>query len=161
MLTKETKKLAELVKDIRVAMLTTVDKEGEFRSRPMATSEIKEEGVIYFFTQAHTPKTEELDKNHKVNICFVDRDDQVYVSVSGQATVIRDQAKINELWTPFLKAWFPKGKEDQNINLLRVEISKAEYWDSPGNRMVQLLGMTKAAITGKPYDAGENEKINF
>lgn len=161
MLSQETKKLAELVKEIKIAMLTTIDTDGELRSRPMATSEIKEEGVVYFFTQAQSHKTEELGKNHKVNVSYLDRDEQVYASISGHANVMRDQTKINELWTPFLKAWFPKGKDDPGINLVKVEISKAEYWDAPGNKMVQLIGMTKAAITGKPFDAGENKKINF
>lgn len=161
MLSQETKKLADLVKDIKIAMLTTVDIDGELRSRPMATSEIKEEGVVYFFTQAQSHKTEELGKNHKVNVSYIDRDDQVYVSLSGHANVIRDQKKIDDLWTPFLKAWFPKGKEDPGINLVKVEISKAEYWNAPGNKMVQMIGMAKAIMTGKPYDAGENKKVDF
>ena len=41
------------------------------------------------------------------------------------------------------EAWFPKGKEDPDLNLLRVEISKAEYWDAPGKRMVHLIDRSK------------------
>lgn len=156
----ELKKLAELVKDIKFAMLTTIDEDGELRSRPMATTEIKEGKEIYFFTEENSGKVNELDKNHKVNISYADKDDQVYVSVSGNATHIRDKNKIKELWRPALKAWFPKGTEDPNICLLKVDITKAEYWDTPGSKMIRLIGMTKAAITGEPYKPGENKKIN-
>lgn len=158
---KDLEKMTELVKDIKIAMLTTIDSEGELRSRPMATTEIKEEGEIYFFTQDNSAKINELDHNGKVNISYVDRDDQVYVSVSGTASHVKDQQKINELWSPFLKAWFPKGKEDPNICLLKVHISKAEYWDTPGSKMVQLAGMAKATLTGEAYKPGENKKINL
>lgn len=158
---QDLEKMVDLIKDIRVAMLTTVDKEGELRSRPMATNEIKEEGVLYFFTEDSSAKIDELDINHKVNVSYSDRDDQVFVSVSGNASHIKDKNKISELWTPYLKAWFPKGKEDPNICLLKIDITKAEYWDAPGNRMVQLAGMAKAAIAGEQYKPGENKKINI
>jgi general stress protein 26 len=158
---KDLEKMADLIKDIKVAMLTTTDDEGELRSRPMHTQEIKEDGVLYFFTEEDSPKVHELDSHKKVNISYMDRDDQIYVSVSGNATHIKDKNKIYELWTPYLKAWFPKGKDDPNICLLRVEITKAEYWDTPGNRMVQLVGMAKAAVSGEQYKPGENKKIHM
>jgi general stress protein 26 len=158
---KDLEKMAELVKDIRVAMLVTMDEEGELRSRPMHTHEIQEEGVLYFFTEEDSPKIHELDSHKKVNISYMDRDDQIYVSVSGNAYHIKDKNKIYELWTPYLKAWFPKGKDDPKICLLRVEITKAEYWDAPGNKMVQLAGMAKAVISGEEYKPGENKKIHL
>src|SRR4051812_41623468 len=112
MLSDETQKLAEMVKDIKVAMLTTIDEKGELRSRPMIACEIKQEGFVYFFTEAPTPKTDELESNYRVNVSYLSKEDNVYVSISGHATVLRDQKKINELWTPVLKVYFPKGKED-------------------------------------------------
>lgn len=158
---KDFEKMVSLIKDIRVAMLTTMDENGELRSRPMATNSISEEGIVYFFTEANAPKIEELDTNNKVNISYIDRDEQVYVSISGYASQMKDKNKIAELWTPYMKAWFPKGKEDPNLCLLKVKISKAEYWDVPSNQMVQLSEMAKAVVEGKQYKAGENKKINL
>lgn len=116
---------------------------------------------IWFFTKDDTPKVDELQNNTQVNLSYADPDDSLYVSVSGRASVIKDKAKAAELWNPALKAWFPQGLEDPHLVLIKVEADMAEYWDSPSNRMVQLFGMVKAAITGEEYRQGENKKINL
>ena len=56
------------------------------------------------------------------------------------------------------KAWFPQGLDDPQLALLRVNIERAEYWDSPG-RAAYLLGIAKATLTGKPTNMGENRKM--
>jgi general stress protein 26 len=157
---KDIQKLAHLVKDIKIAMLVTREND-ILRSRPMATHKIEQDGLIWFFTQRNSHKIFEVTQSSSVNISYMDTDNEVYVSVSGEATIVTDKEKIEELWSPVLKAWFPKGKEDPEIALLRVEITQAEYWDAPGNNMVQIFGMVKAALTGRPYDPGENKKIRI
>ena len=153
--------LREKIKGIRIAMLTTIDEDGALHSRPMATQETELDGDLWFFTGASSPKTGEIERDHRVNLSYADPDDQRYVSVSGTARLVRDRAKAKELWNPLLKAWFPKGLEDPELALLRVQVEKAEYWDSPSSKMVQLAGFLKAMATGKRYDPGENEKIEL
>jgi hypothetical protein len=61
-----------------------------------------------------------------------------------------------------LKAWFPDGLGDPDLALLRVRVEKAEYWDAPSSKMVQLAGFVKAIVTGqRADDLGENEKIDL
>lgn len=155
------KKLIDKIKDIDTAMMTTADDDGSLRSRPMRNMQIKEDGVIWFFTGYESAKTHELQNDAHVNLSYANPDDQLYVSVSGRATISRDKAKIDELWNPAMKAWFPEGKDDPNIGLIKVTVDKAEYWDSPSSAMVHLYGMVKAAITGERADPGENKKINL
>ncbi len=155
------KELVEKIKDIKVAMMSTIDSEGYIRSRPMQTQETKLNGEIWFFTSVNSHKILELNKDSHVNLNYASPDDNLYVSVSGKATLIKDQAKIDELWTPFMKAWFPEGKQDPNVGLIKVTIEKAEYWDSPSSTVVQLYGMAKAALTGESPDLGEHKKINL
>jgi len=64
---------------------------------------------------------------------------------------------MEELWNPVYKAWFPKGLEDPNIGLMKVNVTDAEYWDTPSGKMVQLIGFVKALATGKRYEASEDE----
>ncbi|WP_242918809.1 pyridoxamine 5'-phosphate oxidase family protein [Pontibacter liquoris] len=154
-------KLIDKIKDIDVAMMSTIEDDGCIRSRPMQTQQVKDDGAIWFFTGYESEKSHELQHDAHVNLSYANPDDNVYVSVSGKATLTRDQAKIDELWSPAIKAWFPKGKDDPNIGLIKVTIDKAEYWDSPSSTMVQLYGMAKAALTGKRPDGGENKKINL
>ena len=153
-------KLARLIKGIRCAMLTTVDQDGTLRSRPMETQNTDFDGALWFFTDAGAPKVDEINREHEVNLAYADPHGNRYVSVSGTALVVRDKAKVDELWTPALKAWFPNGKDDPNIALLRVQVTKAEYWDAPSSTLVKLLGFTKAILTGKRYEPGDHEKLD-
>ena len=153
-------KLNELIKDIGTAMLTTIDG-GVLRSRPMATQEAEFDGTLYFLTGADTHKDEEIKKDNRVNVSYADTSDNIYVSVSGTAQTYHDQAKINELWNPFYKAWFPDGQTDPNIRVLKVSVEQAEYWDSSSSTIVHLVGFLKALATGEQYDGGENKKIDL
>lgn len=155
------KKLGEMIKDIEFAMLTTAETDGTLRSRPMATQQIEFDGDLWFFTRASSPKVDEVQEDHHVNVSYAAPADQRYVSVSGKAQLVRDRQKIEELWNPLYKAWFPKGLDDAELALLKVSVAQAEYWDVPEGRMAQLFGFVKAVATGQTYQAGEHEKINL
>ena len=155
-------KLRELVKDIDFCMLTTVDEGGDLHSRPMSSNgDIDADGDIWFFTNAASHKVSEIAKLPKVNVSFADPDNQRYISVSGTAQLVRDQAKIDELWRPEFKMWFPKGKDDPEVALLRVNLEKAEYWDSPSSTIGYALSFVSSLVTGKEPDLGENKKIDL
>lgn len=160
--TKENlEKLIHLIKDVKIAMMTTVEDDGTLRSRPMKTQKTEADGDIWFFTGYESGKSHEIEHDSHVNLSYAEPDDNRYVSISGRAQVLRDQQKIDELWSADMKAWFPDGKEDKNIGLIKVSITQAEYWDTPSNTMVTLYGMAKAAITGEPAKGGENKKLNL
>lgn len=154
-------KLNELIKDIDFTMMTTIDTDGVLRSRPMSTQESEVTDALWFFTSDQTHKTEEIEKDNRVNLSYASPDDNAYVSVSGTAEIVKDKAKMEELWNPILKAWFPKGLDDPHICLLKVDVQQAEYWDSSSSTLVQIFGFVKAMVTGQSADGGENEKVNL
>ncbi len=155
-------KLRELVKDIDFCMLTTVDEWGDLHSRPMSSNgDIDAKGDIWFFTNASSHKVSEITKLPRVNVSFADPDNQRYVSVSGTAQLVRDRAKIDELWRPEFKIWFPEGKDDPEVALLRVVLEKAEYWDSPSSTIGFALSFVSSLVTGKQPDFGENKKVDL
>jgi general stress protein 26 len=155
-------KLRELVKEIDFCMLTTVDERGDLHSRPMSSNgDIDQNGDIWFFTSASSHKVSEIEKLPKVNVSFADPDNQHYISISGNAQLVRDRNKIEELWRPEFKMWFPEGKDDPEIALLRVSLEKAEYWDSPSSTVGFMLSFVSSLVTGKEADHGENKKLEF
>ncbi len=155
-------KLIDMIKDVDIAMMTTVDDDGSLRSRPMRTQKVMDDGILWFFTGYESGKSHEIkDNDAHVNLSYSDPDDQLYVSVSGKATLTKDKNKIDELWNPTLKAWFPEGKDDPNVALIKVKIDKAEYWDAPNSTLIHLYGMAKAALTGEKTKPGDNAKINM
>ena len=153
-------KIRELAHGIDFCMLTTIDS-GHLRSRPMSTQEMDFDGELWFFTSDDTHKVTEIEKDNRVNLAYSKPDDNVYLSISGRAEVVKDRAKIEELWSPVLKAWFPEGKDDPTLCLLKVSVEQAEYWDAPNSKIVQLFGMVKAIATGQEADYGENRKMNL
>jgi general stress protein 26 len=153
-------KLKELTEEIDFCMLTTVDG-GHLRSRPMSTQQSELDGTLWFFTSDQTHKVDEIEKDNRVNVAYSHPGKDRYVSVSGRATISRDRAKMEELWSDVLKAWFPEGLDQPDLALLKVDIEQAEYWDTPGGKVVQVFGFVKALATGEEFHPGENEKITL
>ena len=121
----------------------------------------KWDGTLWFFTKKSSPKVDEAKQNsNQVNVSFSDPNQMSFVSVSGSAEFIDDKAKLKELWSSYLKVFFPQGLDDPDLTLMKVKVDYGEYWDSPSSKMVQLYAMAKAAATKNPQALGENEKIN-
>ncbi|KAA9325876.1 pyridoxamine 5'-phosphate oxidase family protein [Hymenobacter busanensis] len=147
--THDLSKLLDKIKDVRIAMLTTFDEQNELHSRPMFTQKPEADGNLLFFTDADSAKVYEVKQDQHVNLSYAHPGNNVYASVTGHASVYRDQAKIDELWSEDMRAWFPKGKEDPSIRILKVEIQKAEYWDSPSSLLSRAYGYVRAVATGE------------
>ncbi len=147
--TNDLNKLFDKIKDVRMAMLTTFDEQNNLHSRPMATIRPEADGSLLFLTDANSAKVYELNKDSKVNLSYADPSANVYVSVSGTANAYRDAAKAAELYTEPMRAWFPKGKEDPNIMILKVTVERGEYWDSPSSVLSQAYGYARAVVTGE------------
>jgi general stress protein 26 len=123
------KKLRKIMRDIRVAMLTTVGRDGRVHSRPMMTSEVEFDGNLWFIASTSSALAQEVAANPHVNVTYADPEDDRYISLSGTASLQQDTARLKELWSGKHKAWFPEGKKDPALALLRVEVQLAEYWD--------------------------------
>lgn len=152
------KKIAELVKDIRTAMLTTVEPDGSLVSRPMAVQEVEFDGDLWFFTDVDSRKVAEIGRDTKVNVSF--SSSSAWVSISGNATIVDDTAKAKELWNVVLDAWFPDGPETPGLRLVNVTSETAEYWDTPG-KIATVISFAKAKATGERYSGGENETVTL
>jgi general stress protein 26 len=156
------RKLHELIKDMRFAMFTTRDEQGQLQSRPMTTQGKLDdlEDVLYFFASRGSEPVADLQRDPSVNVAYADPGKDSYVSVSGQATVVDDPALKRQLWSTFSQAWFPGGPEDPELALVRVSMTQADYWDVKESKPVQLFKMAKAALTGtRPSGMGERGSV--
>lgn len=154
-------KVGDLIKGIKMAMLTTEAEDGVLRSRPMATQNSPFDGTLWFFTSASSGKVSELDWNPEVNLSYAEPSDTKYVSISGNGEIVRDRAKLEELWSDIYKAWFPQGLNDPDVCLLKVEVSTAEYWEAESGKMVQLFGYIKALATAERAQGGEHGSMDI
>src|SRR5690625_464296 len=153
------RKVAELVKDARIAMFTTTNAQGQLVSRPMGLQEIEFDGDLWFFADQRSDAVEEILAKPGVNVSF--SSGSAWVSVTGEAEVVRDRARNEELWNTFVEAWFPDGPGTPGLVLIKVRADAAQYWDAPGGKAVQLLGMVKATLTGERFDGGESDTVEL
>lgn len=151
-------KLWNLIKDIKVGMLCTQDSEFP-RARPMHVVQKNYDGKLWFYTNKHQEKVNEIVQDNKVCITFCDPNEDVYVSLSGIARLTMDQELIDKFWSPFVAAWFPKGKDGGNVALIELDVVEGEHWNSNENKVVQLFKTAKANLTGQMPDIGENQKF--
>jgi general stress protein 26 len=152
-------KVGELIRAIRVALLTTVDREGHFHSRPVQTLQVEADLTLWFFTDWSSPKVDELHHDVRVSLGYADPVKHTYVAISGVATLLRDPQKAKELWSIEQRAYYPRGPEDERLALLRVSIDRAEYWIAPA-RVSYIVAAAKATVTGTPAGViGENRKV--
>lgn len=147
--TPDLKRLAELVGDIQVAMLSTLEADGSLRSRPLTTLQMDDSGALWFVTSISSPKIVEMDKHSRVNLSYSDPARQTFASISGVTQVIRDEAKARELWTPPLLAWFPDGVDDPDLVLLKVTVEEAEFWEVKDGQVSRLFGSAPRTEHGK------------
>ena len=147
---EERKHVAKLVSDARICMLTTVEADGTLVSRPMGLQEAEFDGTLWFFADDKSKEVAEIRANPNVNASFSNKGASEWTSIAGTAEVLWDRAKAEELWNPALNAWFVDGLETDGITLIKVDVSSAQYWDGPGNPVVQVFGMLRAALTRDP-----------
>ncbi|WP_420150078.1 pyridoxamine 5'-phosphate oxidase family protein [Spirosoma sp.] len=117
------------IQDIRIALLTTQAPDGSLRTRPMATHQLDPDGTMWFFTRDDSAKVVHIRHHPAIALGFSNPQTQVSVSTAGQAEIVRDQSKVDALWDEGLRDWFPEGKDDPNLVLLRITTSQGEYWD--------------------------------
>ena len=152
-------KLVELTEDIKITMFTTIDAEGHFVSRPMAHHLVEQDGDLWFFAERDSRVVEQITANPHVGLTLTSND--TWISIDGEAGVVEDQAKKNELWNSWVEAWLPQGPNDPNVVLLKVDAHTAEYWDTPGGTVASLLSFAKSKVTGEPYQGTERDTVNL
>lgn len=151
-------KLYELIDDIKIAMLTTVERNGSLHTRPMANQKADKQGTLWFLTEKDGGVAANIRANSRLSLGYASSG--AYVAVTGNGKVVDDRAKIAELWTEAATAWFPKGKDDPNIVVLKVDPDTGEYWSFPSAPISVAIGYVKAKLTGEPADdIGENRKV--
>lgn len=155
------KRIAELIKDLRMAMLVTIDERGLPNSRPMATQGDEFNGTVWFFTDRNSPKVRDVANNPSVNVVYMKSADESYLSLVGTAEVDNDRGRMRAMWSPWMKSWFDSA-DDPDLCLLRVTVEEAEYWDTPGGKVASLISLVKGAVTGDPGDMeSDHKRVSF
>lgn len=154
----ELQKIIDIIKDHRIAMLTTQSSEG-LLSHPMTVLKVEDDGEMWFFGSVGTTPVEDIAAGAKVNLSFAGKDQ--WLSVHGSAAIITSEPKARELWNPAAAAFYPEGPESAKLRLIRVRPDGAQYWQTPGGALATALSWAKARLSGEEMDAGESHTVDL
>lgn len=151
--------IAKLVKGIKFAMMTFTTEAGHLHSQPMTTQEQEFDGDVWFIGSKKSDLVRSIASKPQVNLSYSESG-KGYVSLYGDAELIEDAAKLDDLWSNMYKAYFPDGKTDLDIQLIKVEAMGAHYWESDG-KLQGLFQMAKAAVTGSQPNHGDSASVEL
>ena len=155
-------KLKSLVDEIMICLFCTVLKTDDGSTcRPMSAIKVCDPCNIWFISERYSEKNKAISTDKNVQLFFSHPAKSSYLVVNGEAEIISDKAKIEELWTPEAKNWFTEGKDDPNITLIKVKPTTAYYWDTVGNKMIKILKMIESVVIGNNMVPGIEGKINI
>lgn len=123
-----------------------------FSSCPMNVQQVDEQGNVWFFSGKDSDHNADIEKDGATQILLANSSDSDYLSLYGKSTITEDRAKIDELWSPFIKTWFQEGKDDPNLSLIRFAPEEGYYWDTKNGKMVAMAKMLASVVTGKTMD---------
>ena len=164
------KKVIGIIRGARFAMVTSKTSDGHLVSRPLSLQETEFDGDLWFFVDRQADLLVQITLDPLVNVAITG--DGSWVSVSGRAEVVQDEAKAKELWNPLVASWFaaegsadadPKDASPADLGALLVKVDgdTAEYWQSSG-KIATAVSLVKARLTGGGATAtGENEVVEL
>jgi general stress protein 26 len=127
--------IAKKMRDIDFTMLSTMTASGAIAARPMSNNRAVEyDGDNFFFTLGDTGTVRDLENDRTVGLAYQGKSGALgmkpfFITVEGEAELIRDKARFAEHWTRDLDAWFKEGVDTPGLTLIKVHAKRLHYWD--------------------------------
>ena len=141
-------------------MFTTLIDQFPLRTRPMETLDVCDQGNFWFLSAEDSSKNVEIRMDERVQLFFANSTASEYLSIYGKASIETKKEKIEELWKPLAKVWFPEGKNDRKITVLKVAPLEVFYWSSKSGKMISVLKVI-ASATGIIADFSVSGKLKL
>jgi general stress protein 26 len=130
---KSLAEIAQEMKGIDIAILSTHAENGEIANRPMSNNgDVAYDGTSYYFTYEQARTVSDIQRNPRVALGFASEaglfSKGIYVAVEGTAELIRDKAAFQQHWMGDLDKWFDDGVDTPGIVLIKVKAKRVTYW---------------------------------
>jgi general stress protein 26 len=153
-------KCQQLVKHQNTCLFSTAIHHVPQTTRPMSVQGVDEEGNFWFLSSKDSNKNAQILEDDRVQLYFQNVSDYEFMTIYGRATISRDKQKIDEYWEDIAKAWFPEGKDDPRITVIKVKPESGFYWDTKSGKVVSMLKILASAVTGKTLQEGVEGTIS-
>lgn len=133
----------EVLDAFDTCMLLTFTADGTPHARPMAMAG-RDGSAVWFISDRDSGMVDEVTADATAVVTV--QGSRRWAAATGRATVVDDRARIDELWSTPLQAWFPDGPEDSDVVAIEVELVDGEYWDVSGGRLAHYSGGTAGSV---------------
>lgn len=123
-----------------------------FGACPMNVQQVDDAGNLWFLSGKDSDHNTDIARDGATQVLLAKSSSSDYLSLFGTTEITYDKAKVEELWSPLHKTWFPGGQDDPNLTLLRFAPVEGYYWDTKNGRMVAFAKMLISAVTDAQMD---------
>lgn len=128
-------------------------------TQPMTAFLEREGDRLWFFTRSDTDLARALGDGRGAHFILQTKDIQAVIH--GFLSLEYDRERIDRYWNPVVAAWYPDGKEDPGLTLLRLDCEQAEVWISDAGPVRFAWEIARANATGERPDLGGRSSLNF
>lgn len=132
-----------------------------YHSQPMTAFGEPETGTLWIFTRNDTDLAGDVATAQDAMFTYVSKDQEVYACFHGQLSIDNDRARIEEYWNPIVAAWYPEGKDDPHLTLLRFDAGDGRIWIADKGAIGFFYQIAKANLTRTTPDAGGVADVNL
>lgn len=136
--------LADKMRGIDIAILSTKSGDGEIANRPMSNNaDVDYDGNSYYFTSGTSRVVSDIERNNHVSLSFSGNPGLIsgndfYLAVEGRAELIRDKKVLEEHWNSDLDRWFEKGVDTPDLVMIKVHATRIKYWSGEDQGELEL-----------------------
>lgn len=132
--------IARHLRQLDICMMVTQSPRGVLNSRPMSNNgDVSYKGDSYFFTYEGSQKIKDITANPQVSLNF-EGGNEMYISITGKAKLLRNRAQLENHWMDSLKQWFKQGLDTPGIVLIHVKGGKVKYWQKNKQGELKITG---------------------
>jgi general stress protein 26 len=148
------------LKDSNTGMLG-IDTPG-YHAQPMTAYREEETGTIWFFTRDDTDLARDIGQGgQKGMFTYGSKDQEVWACFHGSLSLRRDQAVIDKHWNPIVAAWYPDGKDDPHLTIIRFDADDGRVWLSKKGAAGFFFEIAKANLTKTMPNVGGVADVNL
>lgn len=142
----------------RIGMLGPA--EGGQHFQPMTAFVERDTGQIYFFAYADSDLAALIGAGAPAMFVFQD-DDDLYACIEGRLSPDADRSRMDRYWSPMVAAWYPEGKDDPRLTLLRLDCDDAQVWITKAGPVRFAWEVAKANARHERPDLGGQTRLDL
>ena len=152
------KRLWKAVDDHHTGMLGLTHDSHHFQ--PMTAFVEKDANTLWFFTKTDTDLAQAIASGAN-DAAFIFLDRKLQACIDGRISLAHDTSRIDKYWNVHVAAWYPDGKDDAHLTLIRFDGEDGRVWVSDKGAVGFAYQVLKANLTKTVPDVGGVSDINL